>query len=295
MYDLCPRVSIYCSALKAVLYSQTSILTAYCQQTYLSSGAALTLLRAAHSPNSPHLPSIMAWNLAPLSLNVSTLYMFTKTGPGSSSKTGPLRVRYFERHIRTVHEHLRILSEHGGYDSSTNHLWESGAKRQMVWIIVEDNFSIDPDIALALRSSSIPFIYFAFGPTHHHGNAQQNAAYTMIASLSHSQTGIFQHGPVLSIDDDSEIKPELLDIVWKVRRIGVWPMGNLGPDGCTSFSVSSAAPVILTASRCSGEGPVYDENHNLVDWPAGAIGRFFTVDNGAFSVCRLRTDLFDAI
>ncbi|KAA1135537.1 Beta-1,3-glucuronyltransferase 2 (Glucuronosyltransferase S) [Puccinia graminis f. sp. tritici] len=90
-------------------------------------------------------------------------------------------------------------------------------------------------------------------------------------SLTLSSNGVialvrfFGHGPINPIDDDSIFLPELLVIIWDIQRIGVWPMGNLGPNGW--------------------EGPVHDpSDHTLFRWEAGAVqDRKFPVDNGAFA------------
>ncbi|KAI9626301.1 hypothetical protein KEM48_010553 [Puccinia striiformis f. sp. tritici PST-130] len=92
--------------------------------------------------------------------------------------------------------------------------------------------------------------YFTYGPTHHFGNAQQNAAYSLIHCLSDPGLGgISGHGPILSIDDGSNFLPELLVIIWDVHRI------------------------------------VYDPSiDTLLRWEAGAIqDRKFPIDSGAFA------------
>ncbi|KAI7938684.1 hypothetical protein MJO28_014263 [Puccinia striiformis f. sp. tritici] len=103
------------------------------------------------------------------------------------------------------------------------------------------------DVAEELSASSIPYIYFTYGPTHHFGNAQQNAAYSLIHCLSDPGLGgISGHGPILSIDDGSNFLPELLVIIWDVHRIGVWPKGNLGPHGWEG--PQSMIPVLIPFS-----------------------------------------------
>lgn len=68
--------------------------------------------------------------------------------------------------------------------------------------------------------------------TRHYGNAQHNAAYTMINALSDPAHGALGHGPIVSVDDDAEVLPELFDRLWAVKRIGVWPMVCLDGRPC---------------------------------------------------------------
>lgn len=42
-------------------------------------------------------------------------------------------------------------------------------------------------------------------------------------------------GPVLNVDDDAKIEPELLRRVWKVKRAISWPVGNLPAQGGCTF------------------------------------------------------------
>ena len=72
------------------------------------------------------------------------------------------------------------------------------------------------------------------------GNAQHNAALALVYHLSNSETGMLGHGPIFSADDDAEIHEDLLMYVWRVKRIGLWPMGNLGPTGCKLISKQCA-------------------------------------------------------
>lgn len=39
-------------------------------------------------------------------------------------------------------------------------------------------------------------------------------------------------GPVLNVDDDARISPELLDRIWRVDKLIAWPVGNMYPEGC---------------------------------------------------------------
>ncbi|KAG0144999.1 hypothetical protein CROQUDRAFT_659247 [Cronartium quercuum f. sp. fusiforme G11] len=235
-----------------------SIRDTYCQHAYLSEGSALDLL--VQTDLSQNFRSILQWNLSPLAPSLPTAYLFTKTS--TAGRTMHQRAAYFKRHILTIRTHLEIMKSRSWPTEGAQARW--GSRRQLIWIVIEDGEKLSSDVAHVLAASGLPYVYWCYGPTRRYGNAQQNAAYSIIHKLSETQSGIFGHGPVLSIDDDSNILPELLEIIWGVVRIGIWPMGNLGPNGW--------------------EGPSYDEEHKLVSWEAGAVeDREFPVDNGAFA------------
>ncbi|PLW12372.1 hypothetical protein PCANC_20169 [Puccinia coronata f. sp. avenae] len=237
-----------------------SIRDIYCQHAWLGEGPALDLLQQTEL--GADIPHLIQWNMEGLEPGVPTAYLYTKTS--WAGRTKHLRYAYFKRHILTIRTHIALMKERAWPEGEGHPAW--GQKRQLVWIVVEDGEALANDVAQELAISGLPYIYFTYGPTHHFGNAQQNAAYALIHRLSDPVVGgILGNGPVLSIDDDSNFLPELLVIIWDVQRIGVWPMGNLGPHGW--------------------EGPVYDlESHTLLRWEAGAIqDRKFPVDNGAFA------------
>lgn len=237
-----------------------SIRDIYCQHPWLGEGPALDLL--LQTDLSEDIQSLIQWRLELLKPGLPTAYIFTKTS--WAGRTKHLRYAYFQRHIITIRTHLALMKEQTWPEGEGHPKW--GQKRQLIWIIVEDGERLANDVAQELVRTDLPYIYFTYGPTHHFGNAQQNAAYALIHRLSDPKIGgIFGHGPILSIDDDSNILPELLRMIWDTRRIGVWPMGHLGPTGW--------------------EGPVYDpKNHTLLKWEAGAVqDRKFPIDNGAFS------------
>lgn len=198
----------------------------------------------------------MAWNVSGLVEGLPTGYVFTKTS-SAAGKTGVQRPGYMQRHIETFLEHQRVLTAKG--------TWFDGVPargRQTLWIIVEDGPELDEELVAVLAQARLSFIYFAFGPTRNFGNAQHNAAFGLIHALSNSGT-FLQNGPVLGVDDDAEIHPDLLQLIWKVKKVGIWPMGNLGPSGW--------------------EGPVFDNNGRIVEWAGGNTWRKYPIDNGAFT------------
>ncbi|KAA1076421.1 Beta-1,3-glucuronyltransferase 2 (Glucuronosyltransferase S) [Puccinia graminis f. sp. tritici] len=111
-------------------------------------------------------------------------------------------------------------------------------------------------IALVVQSILFPILHRRLGVVHLHRISRFSSPIAF---------RFFGHGPINPIDDDSIFLPELLVIIWDIQRIGVWPMGNLGPNGW--------------------EGPVHDpSDHTLFRWEAGAVqDRKFPVDNGAFA------------
>ncbi|PLW29245.1 hypothetical protein PCANC_15759 [Puccinia coronata f. sp. avenae] len=230
----------------------------YCQHPLMPSEPALTLLD--HSvPGSSFLNATITVRVDALQVGLPTEYIFTKTS--ALGRTGGLRPDYFRRHVKAIRDHLGTLARrHGKYLEETEKKWGTG-RRQLVWIVIEDGETIANDIQQVLASSGLPFIYFAYGPTRHHGNAQQNAAYALIHRLSRTVLG---HGPILSLDDDGKVLSEVFDIAWRVRTFGVWPMGNLGPTGW--------------------EGPEYDPvTQEFITWrQAPQDDRPFPLDNGAF-------------
>ncbi|KAI8454454.1 nucleotide-diphospho-sugar transferase, partial [Phakopsora pachyrhizi] len=252
------RVEVDRSSMAAHLWR--SIRDIYCRHSWLGEGPALDLLLATDL--SRDFSTHVQWRLNSLKPDVPTAYLFTKTS--WAGKTKHLRYAFFKRHILTIRTHLDLIRRSKWPEDGLHSRW--GQNRQLIWIVVEDGERLSNDVAQELSSSSdLAYVYFAYGPTHHFGNAQQNAAYSLIHRLSdRSMGGFLAHGPIISIDDDSNFLPELLVMIWKTKRIGVWPMGNLGPHGW--------------------EGPVYDETHRLVKWEAGAVkDRKFPIDNGAFS------------
>ncbi|KAH9817736.1 nucleotide-diphospho-sugar transferase [Melampsora americana] len=236
-----------------------SIRDVYCQHPMLSPESAVNLLDNT-ATDSPSLSTRIQWNLTNTVPSIPTLYLFTKTS--RLGRTNALRPDYFRRHVKTITTHMdRVRSRGGKYFPETETKWGTGP-RQLIWLIVEDGEQIAPEVEAVFRASQIPFIYLAYGSTHRYGNAQQNAAYALIHRLSRS---VYGHGPIVSIDDDGNLLPDLFDLAWRVKRLGVWPMGNLGPTGW--------------------EGPKYDPiTHAFIGWQKSAKdNRRFPVDNGAFA------------
>lgn len=255
-----------------------AVLDIQCKHVYSTRNKAFVSLRdIIRNPS-----SVMTWDLSRLDANKPTAYMFTKTAP--VSKVADRRPGYMERHVKTIHafnEKLQNSTEDGGWESK----YEDGTPadaRQVLWIIVEDNGRIDDYVAATLAEGNINYIYFALGPTRNFGNAQHNAALSMVHHLSNDKTGMLGHGPIFSADDDAEIHHDLIMYVWRLRRIGIWPMGNLGPTGCKHI-LKVPLQLLMLLVAITVEGAIWDENDKIVGWSAGNSWRKYPVDNGAFA------------
>ncbi|CAD6587128.1 MAG: Beta-1,3-glucuronyltransferase 2 (Glucuronosyltransferase S) [Cyphobasidiales sp. Tagirdzhanova-0007] len=240
---------------------RNAFLDIQCQQVYSTRLNSLRTMRSVTKDWSTGL----VWDLSTLDLNKPTTYMFTKTVPTSTQsernvKDNLERSAYMRRHVETIHKFQKKMETtwNGKYEDGT-----SAQDRQIVWIIVEDNDTIDTGLAATLSDGNINYVYFAYGPTRNFGNAQHNAALALVYHLSNSETGMLGHGPIFSADDDAEIHEDLLMYVWRVKRIGLWPMGNLGPTGF--------------------EAPVWGSDNQISGWSAGNSWRKYPLDNGAFA------------
>lgn len=214
--------------------------------------------------------SVLAWDLTRLSPGKQTTYMFTKTY--ADGKVGDERSAYMRRHIDTMHlfdaKMANASAWNGRYEDGT-----AAADRQLVWIVVEDGKTIDQEVAATLAEGEISYIYFAYGPTHNFGNAQHNAALELVHHLSNEKTGLLGHGPVFGADDDAEIHEDLLMYIWRLKRIGLWPVGNLGKTGW--------------------EHAIWNDKNQITGWEASNTYRKYPVDNNgfAFNSTLLGTDL----
>lgn len=203
---------------------------------------------------------VLSWDLSRLDAGKPTTYMFTKTYGGG--KVGDDRSAYMQRHINTMHTFDAKIANASAWDGK----YEDGtpaAGRQLIWIIVEDGESIDQEVAATLAEGQISYIYFSYGPTHNFGNAQHNAAYQMIHHLSNAKTGYLGHGPVFGADDDAEIHEDLLMYIWRLKRVGLWPVGNLGKTGW--------------------EHAKWNDKNQIIGWEASNTYRKYPVDNNGFA------------
>ena len=214
-------------------YMRQTILDLYCSRQHLSNVQAYKLARRTAN----HLSEMMSWSLASLQHGKPTVYLTTATSP--NGKAGDYRPQYFRRTSREIRKWLKEQEDKAKADHPG---W------QVVWIVAEDEVDIDPQIVKTLRRSGIPYVYFAYGLTRSWGNAQKNAVMQMVYALSRPKGGVFGHGPVYGLDDDNKILPGLLDMLVKVQRVGVFPIGNLGELGFEDPLVDAHGEVVGSGS-----------------------------------------------
>lgn len=123
------------------------------------------------------------------------------------------------------------------------------------WIVVEDAGEPDATVASLLAQSGVSHTYLAVGPTRAWGNAQRDLALRYIRD--HNMKGV-----VYLADDDNYYEEALFAELAKVRRVGLVPVGLLGPLGIER--------PILGAGRITG-------------WSAHWTSRRFPVDMAAFA------------
>jgi hypothetical protein len=153
---------------------------------------------------------LISYNFEGLELDKPTSYIFTRTGAGGKLPEWKDRGRYLGRQAKTINKFLDLVHYKGYAD---------GAKaddRQLIWLVVEDDSKMEPQLELLLRDSGIPFIYMAHGPTRHYGNAQMSL---VLKTVQIFRDGFFGDGPVYNLDDDSRVLPELFAKIWKVSIV----------------------------------------------------------------------------
>src|SRR5579864_6365864 len=94
----------------------------------------------------------------------------------------------------------------------------------LIWLVVEDDARLAPEVEQLLAESGIAHLYMAHGPTRRFGNAQRNWVLKYIRDRRLS-------GVVYFADDDNKYEPPLFDELRKVQRIGILPVGRMGPWG----------------------------------------------------------------
>ncbi len=92
------------------------------------------------------------------------------------------------------------------------------------WIVVEDGAAPHRDVASLLAAGGVAHTCLAEGPSRAWGNAQRDAALRHVRDRG--MTGI-----VYLADDDNFYEPALFAELRRVRRVGVLPVGLLGPWG----------------------------------------------------------------
>ena len=240
-------------------FMRLTILDMYCARQHLSNQQALKLLRRSIN----HMEEMMSWSLGSLELGKPTIYLTTATSP--NSKAGPIRPQYFRRHGRAIRtwmkqQETKAKEDHPGW--------------QVVWILAEDEVDIDPQVVRTLRRTGIPYIYLAYGLTQSWGNAQKNAAMQIVYALSRSKEhgGLMGHGPVYGLDDDNKILSDILGVLTRVNRVGVFPMGNLGADGWEEPIVDEMGLVIESGSLWQPEERLYPFDYGGFSFNSSLLG-----------------------
>jgi hypothetical protein len=123
------------------------------------------------------------------------------------------------------------------------------------WIVVEDGAVPAPAVADLLAQSGILHTLLAHGPTRAWGNAGRDTALRHIRD--HALPGI-----VYLADDDNYYERPLFAELRRVKRVGVLPVGLLGPSGI--------------------ERPILRRGR-IVDWSAHWKTRRFPVDMAGFA------------
>jgi glycosyltransferase involved in cell wall biosynthesis len=99
-----------------------------------------------------------------------------------------------------------------------------GSIPDLFWVVVEDAAQPDPAVTELLATSGISHTYLAHGPTRRWGNAQRDVGLRYIRDRA-------MRGVVYLADDDNYYQPRLFAELRKVRRVGIVPVGLLGPRG----------------------------------------------------------------
>ncbi|KAK9895947.1 glycosyltransferase family 43 protein [Cystobasidium minutum MCA 4210] len=202
---------------------------------------------------------LISYNFTGLAMDKPTSYIYTRTGPGGKLAKWTDRAMYMERHVGVIHEYEDLVKEEGFLDGA------KASDRQLLWLVVEDESQMEPGMEELLRASGIPYLYMAHGPTRHYGKAQWNIVLHAIAVLRDS---FFGDGPVLNVDDDCRILPEILRKMWKVKRAIVWQVGNYPARDWNSW----------------WEGPVFEKGKLKVWQHAWLPNRVFPIDLNGFAV-----------
>jgi glycosyl transferase family 43 len=128
------------------------------------------------------------------------------------------------------------------------------AVANLFWIVVEDGKDPAPDVAGLLSSSGVANVYLTCGPTRAWGNEQRNRGLEYIRDRR-------LEGVIYLADDDNKYQKPLFDELRKIRRVGVMPVGCLGPWGI--------------------ERPIINQGR-IVGWDADWKSRMYPVDMAGF-------------
>lgn len=84
-----------------------------------------------------------------LRMGLPTSYIFTRTGGKGRLGAAEKRLRYFRRHADTIREFHELAEKEGYYDGA------KGEDKQLLWLIIEDDDHISPEIAQWLSTTGL--------------------------------------------------------------------------------------------------------------------------------------------
>lgn len=93
--------------------------------------------------------SLLSFSFAKLKLNLPTAYAFTRTSGHGRLGATHKRIRYLTRHADTIKEYYQLVEKEGYADGKT------AKDRQFLWVVIEDDDHINPDIADWLAATQI--------------------------------------------------------------------------------------------------------------------------------------------
>lgn len=143
----------------------------------------------------------------------------------------PGRLDFFRRHIRT------LISQIAHYH----------------WIVVEDGDVPDPELSILLEGWNSRYLHI--GPTRDENGTQYNLAFECVRDLR-------LDGVVYILEDEDLVLPALAEELRNVSKVGIVPMGNLGPSGVER-------PIVV--------------NGQLARWDSGWEQRKYPVAKGGFA------------
>jgi hypothetical protein len=126
---------------------------------------------------------------------------------------------------------------------------------ELTWIVIEDAAERSQHVAALLAASQLSYVHLQHGPTRCFGNAQRDHGLRYIRQQR--LTGV-----VYLMDDDNHVQRPLFNELRKVSRVGILPVGLLGPWGI--------------------ERPILSKGR-IVGWHAHWLERQFCVDMAGFA------------
>lgn len=106
----------------------------------------------------------------------------------------------------------------------------------------------------------------------------------MLRAIEVLRDGFFGDGPVLNLDDDARILPELLVKLWRLKKATAFMVGNLRSWPSREKCMSMRCSVWLSLTEATGEGPIYEDGE-LTGWEVSwKPTRVFPIDMNGFAI-----------